>query len=136
MKNVFLAILFVPFLGFTQIDTTINSKKEITSINQKGINQLISKYKETLKEKNGVTGWRLQIKFTSKREDILPYQRKFNELYADIPTHITFDSPYYKLTVGNFRQKNDALKTKHKIDKEFPGSHPIKIIIDPKLFNN
>ncbi len=136
MKNVFLAILFMPFLGFTQIDTTINSKKEITSINQKGINQLISKYKETLKEKNGVTGWRLQIKFTSKREDILPYQRKFNELYPEIPTHITFDSPYYKLTVGNFRQKNDALKTKHKIDKEFPGSHPIKIIIDPKLFNN
>ena len=136
MKNIYLAILFIPFLGFTQVDTTINSKYEITSINQKGINQLISKYKKTLKEKNGVNGWRLQIKFTSKREDILPYQIRFNELYPDIPAQIRFDSPYYKLTVGNFRKKNDALKTKHKIEKEFPGSHPVGIIIDPKLFKD
>ena len=61
---------------------------------------------------------------------------KFTKLYPDIPAQITFDSPYYKLTVGNFRTKNEALKTKHKITKNFPGAHPVQLIIDPDLFKH
>ena len=72
----------------------------------------------------------MQVKFTSKREDILRYQIKFTNLYPQTPSQITFNSPYYKLTVGNFRTKNEALKIKQKIKKEFPGAHPISIIID------
>jgi len=44
-------------------------------------------------------------KITSKREHILPYQLKFTNLYPEIPAQIIFESPYYKLTVGNFRSK-------------------------------
>ena len=94
---------------------------------------MLHKYKKKLRDKGGVDGWRLQIKFTSKREDILPYQVKFTNLYPEIPAQITFDSPYYKLTVGNFKTKNEALKMKHMISKNFPGAHPISIIIDQAL---
>jgi hypothetical protein len=91
------------------------------------------KYKKILKNKGGVDGWKLQIKFTSKREDILPYQIQFTNSFPEIPTQIIFDSPYYKLTVGNFRTRNQALKTKHRISKKFPGAHPISTIIDTEL---
>jgi hypothetical protein len=75
----------------------------------------------------------LQIKFTSKRENITPYQIKFTNFYPEIPVQITFEAPYYKLTAGNFRTKNEALKMKHEISKKFPGAHPISIIIDSDL---
>jgi hypothetical protein len=117
-----------------QNDTLRDVKGKISSINQKGITSLIKKYEENLKNKQGIEGWRLQIKFTSKREDILPYKLKFINLYPDIPAQITFESPYYKLTVGNFRDKNDALRIKQKIRGNFPGAHPISAIIDPSLF--
>ena len=120
----------------SQTDTIYNSKGEILSVNQKGINDLVSKYKANLKNKNGVDGWRLQIKFTSKRKDILTYKIKFANLFPQIPAQITFESPYYKLTVGNFRTKNEALKIKNKIDHEFPGAHPVSIIIDSDLLKN
>ena len=103
---------------------------------QKGINNLVKQYKQNLKNKDGIYGWGLQIKFTSKRKDILPYQVKFANLYPGIPLKITFESPYYKLTAGNFRTKNEALKIKYKIEKNFPGAHPISIIIDPRLLKN
>ena len=136
MKKTLVIFFLIPLLGFPQSDTTFNSEMEIISINQEGINDLMSKYKTILKNKDGVDGWRLQIKFTSKREDILPYQVKFINLYPKIPAQITFDSPYYKLTVGNFRTKNEALKIKHEISKNFPGAHPVSIIIDTDLLKN
>ena len=134
MKLQTIIIFIIPFFGFSQNQNNLNDKKETTFISQTKINDLVDKYKQILKNKNGVDGWRLQIKFTSKREDILPYQLKFTNLYPEIPVEIIFDSPYYKLTAGNFRTKNEALKIKHKIHKNFPGAHPVSTIIAVNLF--
>ena len=134
MKCLITILFLVPLLLFAKSDTTFSSNNQITNINQEGINNLVNKYKLILKNKKGIEGWRLQIKFTSKREDILRYQIKFTNLYPQTPSQITFNSPYYKLTVGNFRTKNEALKIKQKIKNEFPGAHPISIIIDTDLF--
>ena len=133
MKKLIVILFFIPLLCIAKSDTTFNVENQIVSVNQEGVDDLTRKYKLILKNKNGIDGWRLQIKFTSKREDILRHQIKFTNLYPDIPAQITFNSPYYKLTVGNFRTKNEALKIKNKITRNFPGAHPISIIIDPDL---
>jgi len=125
-----------PIFVFSQSDTTFNTKGEIISINQKGVDKLVSKYKQILKNTGGVEGWRIQLIFKDQKEEILPYQIKFTNLYPEIPVQITFDSPNYKLTVGNFRTRNKALKIKHQISKNFPGAYPVPIIIDPDLLEN
>ena len=125
-----------PIFVFSQSDTTFNTKGEIISINQKGVDKLVSKYKQILKKTGGVEGWRIQLIFKGQKEEILPYQIKFTNLYPEIPVQITFDSPNYKLTVGNFRTRNKALKIKHQISKNFPGAYPVPIIIDPDLLEN
>ena len=133
MKKIILLILIFPLLLSAQTDTSLSVNGEITSINQIGINTLLSKYKNILKSIGGVKGWRIQVKFKAKREDILPFHIKFTNIYPEIPAHITFESPYYKLTVGNFRTRNEALRIKHKISKNFPGAHPVPMIIDSDL---
>ena len=125
-----------PIFVFSQSDTTFNTKGEIISINQKGVDKLVSKYKQILKKTGGVEGWRIQLIFKDQKEEILPYQIKFTNLYPEIPVQITFDSPNYKLTVGNFRTRNKALKIKHQISKNFPGAYPVPEIIDPDLLEN
>ncbi len=125
-----------PIFVFSQSDTTFNTKGEIISINQKGVDKLVSKYKQILKKTGGVEGWRIQLIFKDQKEEILPYQIKFTNLYPEIPVQIAFDSPNYKLTVGNFRTRNEALKIKHQISKNFPGAYPVPIIIDPDLLED
>ena len=125
-----------PIFVFSQSDTTFNTKGEIISINQKGVDKLVSKYKQILKKTGGVEGWRIQLIFKDQKEEILPYQIKFTNLYPEIPVQIAFDSPNYKLTVGNFRTRNEALKIKHQINKNFPGAYPVPIIIDPNLLED
>ena len=133
MKKLLIILFLIPFSTLSQTDTTYNDEREITTINQKEINKLVSKYKRILKNTGGIEGWRIQIKFKAKREDILPYQIRFTNFYPNIPAQIIFDSPYYKLTVGNFRTRNEALKVQHEISKRFAGSHPVPCIINPSL---
>ena len=109
---------------------------DFISINQKGIDKLVSKYKQILKKTGGVDGWRIQLIFKGQKEAILPYQIKFTNLYPELPVQIDFISPNYKLTVGNFRTRNEALKIKHQISKNFPGAYPVPIIIEPDLLEN
>ena len=136
MKKILFLTLMFPIFVFSQSDTTFNTKGEIISINQKGVDKLVSKYKQILKKTGGVEGWRIQLIFKDQKEEILPYQIKFTNLYPEIPVQITFDSPNYKLTVGNFRTRNKALKIKHQISKNFPGAYPVPIIIDPDLLED
>ena len=133
MKKLLIISFLIPHLLFSQSDTTFNKKGKITSINQEKINNLLSNYKNQLKTTGGIQGWKVQIKFTAKREEIVAYQRKFNLLYPNIATEITFESPYYKLTSGNFREKNKALKLKNQISKNYPGAHHISSIINLDL---
>ncbi len=136
MKKILFLTLMFPIFVFSQSDTTFNTKGEIISINQKGVDKLVSKYKQILKKTGGVEGWRIQLIFKAQKEEILPYQIKFTNLYPEIPVQIAFDSPNYKLTVGNFRTRNEALKIKHQISKNFPGAYPVPIIIDPDLLED
>ena len=136
MKKILFLTLMFPIFVFSQSDTTFNTKGEIISINQKGVDKLVAKYKQILKKTGGVEGWRIQLIFKDQKEEILPYQIKFTNLYPEIPVQIAFDSPNYKLTVGNFRTRNEALKIKHQISKNFPGAYPVPIIIDPNLLEN
>ena len=81
MKKLFHILLILPFFSFSQSDTTYNSDNKIISINQNGINELVEKYKTILINKGGINGWRIQIKFKEKKEDILAYQIKFTNLF-------------------------------------------------------
>jgi len=136
MKKILFLTLMFPIFVFSQSDTTFNTKGEIISINQKGVDKLVSKYKQIVKKTGGVEGWRIQLIFKDQKEEILPYQIKFTNLYPEIPIQIAFDSPNYKLTVGNFRTRNEALKIKHQISKDFPGAYPVQISIDPDLLED
>ena len=136
MKRLLHVFCLIPLLGCAQNDTIFNTNKEILSVNQIGVHKLIDKYKLSLIKRGGVEGWRVQIKFTSKREDILPYQVKFARLYPEVPAIISFESPYYKLTIGNFRTRNEALKISHLIKRQFPGAYPVAAIIDTSLLKD
>ena len=75
MKKLLIIIFSIPFLALAQHDTSFSVTGEIISINQKGINNLVNKYNSVLTNLGGIEGWRVQLKFTSKREDIISYQK-------------------------------------------------------------
>ena len=130
MKKFILFFSIIPFFVNAQNDTTFSFNSEIISINENGIDALIEKYEHILKAKNGVDGWRVQLKFKAKESEILKLKLKFIRLYPEIPVLLEYEEPYYRIRVGNCRSKLEALKIKHQIRKHFPNAYPVPEIIN------
>jgi len=130
MKKLILFLSFVPFFVNAQSDTTFSPNSEVISINEKGIDALVGKYKQILKAKNGADGWRVQLKFKAKEAEILQLKLKFIRLYPNIPVLLEYEEPYYRIRVGNCRTKLEAIKIKHQISKHFPNAYPVPEIIN------
>lgn len=129
-----LIILFLPLSLLCQ-----NLTKEKKLINKKyeiGIDSLVIKNQSILNKKNGISGWRIQLTFKSTKEEIKKTRIDFINLYPEIPTYLTYDSPYYRICVGNFRTKNEALKLNNFIRKNYIEAYPVQKIIDINLLRN
>ena len=130
MKKVIYLLFFIPIYMNAQSDTLFTKEKAIKSINERGINNLVSKYEKILRSRNGIQGWRLQLKFKAKETEIMQLKLKFMRLYPKIPILLEYQEPYYRIRVGNCRTKLEAIKIKHLINKQFPNTYPVPEIID------
>ena len=124
MKVVVFIIYFFPVLIFSQ---SKNNTLEIN--NEKGIEYLVHKYENILKNTGGINGWRLQLKFKAKESEIIKIKLKFIKLYPNIPVFLEYQEPYYRIRVGNCRTKLEALKIKYLIKKHFTDTYPVPEII-------
>ena len=124
MKVVVFIIYFFPVLIFSQSE---NNTFEIR--NEKGIEYLVHKYENILKNTGGINGWRLQLKFKAKESEIIKIKLKFIKLFPNIPVFLEYQEPYYRIRVGNCRTKLEALKIKYLIKKHFTDTYPVPEII-------
>ena len=124
MKVIVFIIYFFPILIFSQSENT-----KCVIKNEKGINYLVYKYENILRNTGGINGWRLQLKFKAKESEIVKIKLKFIELFPDIPVFLEYQEPYYRIRVGNCRTKLEALKIKDLIKKHFTDTYPVPEII-------
>ncbi len=86
--------------------------------------QLVKKQNEL--SKNKFKGWRVQIYFNSGQKAMREAQNtkaKFLARYGKKHrAYMVYNSPYYKIQVGDFRTKAEALFFKNKIKDSFPNS--------------
>jgi len=124
MKVIVFIIYFFPILIFSQSENT-----KCVIKNEKGINYLVYKYENILRNTGGINGWRLQLKFKAKESEIVKIKLQFIELFPDIPVFLEYQEPYYRIRVGNCRTKLEALKIKDIIKKYFTDTYPVPEII-------
>lgn len=103
------------------------------------IKALVEKHIQINKYQEGLSGWRIQIYFGTgkKARSTAEYLKKeFTEKYVVYPAYLDYERPYFKVRVGDFRTRNEALKLKKEIERTYPNSWVVKDIIQfPKLAN-
>ena len=134
IMKLLIIILFFPFLLLCQNINTDSGL--ITKKYEEGIENLIIKNQKIINKQDGILGWRVQLTFKSKKEEIKKTRINFIKLYPDIPTYLTYDPPYYRICVGNFRTKNEALKLNNFIRKNYIEAYPVQKIIPLSLLRN
>ncbi|WP_159522367.1 SPOR domain-containing protein [Sunxiuqinia indica] len=104
------------------------------------IDSLLKRHIAMNKRMNGTDGYRLEVFFGSglkAREEAMNVKTEFLTKYPDVQAYMIFQSPDFKVRVGDFRTKNEALALKDRIKKTYPNAFIVKDIIQfPKLITD
>lgn len=76
-----------------------------------------------------IKGYRVRIYFDNKqnsRNASMAAYNSFCDRHHDVPAYRTYVNPYFKVTVGDFRTKSEAMQFMAQIKSEFPSAFVIK----------
>lgn len=76
-----------------------------------------------------IGGYRIRIFFDNRqsaREDSEEIMRRFMLRYPDVQAYRSYVNPYFKVTVGDFRSKSEAMQLLRRIREEFPAAFIVK----------
>lgn len=124
-KIILLTILCVSFnLSFSQKGNKPDSITTVIKDNR--INSLNETYKSSFK----LDGYRVQIYSGNKKQPANQARSTFSRVHSKKKAHLDYEQPYYKVRVGDFRTKLEALKFKNKLIKHFPNCFIVSDEID------
>lgn len=79
--------------------------------------------------KRQMNGYRVRIFFDNKqsaRSESEVTLKRFESMYHDVKAYRTYANPYFKVTVGDFRTKSEAMELLSRIKYEFPSAFVVK----------
>lgn len=88
------------------------------------------KYGENV-EQNGeetflkIQGYRTQVfsgnNQRKSKEEAFRKEKEIKELFPDVPTYVTYNAPFWRLRVGDFRSHEEAYQMMRQLMDAFPG---------------
>lgn len=103
----------------------MGSNGRIQFFQNDSLHNLVLKHIARNRRQSGIPGYRIRI-FSDvgrgARKNSEKAKTQFYEKYPDIPVYRTYDSPYFKVYIGNFRTKMDAIKCLKKIHHNYPDA--------------
>ena len=93
---------------------------------------------ENNRTRNKIEGFRVEIFFSSDfdaKEKAIRKKKEFLSVYPDNAVHVKYISPNFRVRVGDFRTKNEALKLYREIKSNYPVAFIVADEIDFPLMN-
>lgn len=122
---------------FTKIQQNEEGAGEVVVFQDMRVNDLIYNHIEQNKRSGGVEGYRIRIYSNlgnNARDESQAIKARFYELFPEIPIYREYDSPYFKVYVGDYRTNIDALVDFKQIKRYFPRAFIVPDKINyPKL---
>jgi ribosomal protein L19E len=91
--------------------------------------KLIDKHLYEESKKKGIAGYRIRVFSDSgsrARKDGENTMAGFMQKYDNIKTYFFFDTPFYRLYVGDFRTLSEALKCLKSIESDYPDAFIVR----------
>jgi hypothetical protein len=119
-------------LGFFLVVAAIMvmGQGQITIVQDPRIELLTNKQIEQNMSLRRVQGYRIQLKSSTDRNEVMQIKLQFLQSYPNVKTYLTYQQPYFKLRVGDFVSNSEANSFMHDINAMFKG-----IFIVPDIVN-
>jgi hypothetical protein len=114
--------------NLTQSDNDEIWGKHLIINSDSRVDTLLQIHREENLRKGGIDGYRVQI-FQGTKDAAYQAKAKFISNHENIKIYVSFQSPDFKVRVGDFRTKSEAIKLKYLIKNEFPAVYIIDDVI-------
>jgi len=65
-------------------------------------------------------GYRLLVVNTNKRDEAINAKTRLYQYFPELKSYLLYQSPYFKLKAGNFKERKDAENYQKKLNAYFP----------------
>jgi hypothetical protein len=106
---------------------------EISVIQDARLEEVLGEYISINQQKNGIPAYWIRIYSGSghdAREKAYQTKAKFLSKYEGIKDKVVYDDPNFKVYIGGYRVKSEALKLLKTIQRDFPSAFIVYDIID------
>ena len=123
-------------------DSSLNKQPDSNTVvihKDQRLDMLVKKQIEINEEtsrnaRRSAKGFRLMVVNTTKRDEAIEAKTKLYTLFPELKPYLIYQSPYYRLKAGNFKERKDAETYQKKLDSFFPkGVFVINDIVEVKL---
>jgi hypothetical protein len=119
-RFILLLVTFFTCAVFSYAADTIIVHKDvrldILSTKQAAVNKLTSKMTSSGQFK----GYRLQVLNSRSRDEAFKIKSELLQLFPEQKSYVLFQSPYFKVRIGNFIERSDALSFRNLLSKKYP----------------
>jgi hypothetical protein len=120
MKFIFLFLIVLFAFNYARSADTIvvykDARLDVLSSKQAAVNKLNAKMTSNGQYK----GYRLQVLNSHGREEAFKAKADLAQLFPDQKVYVLYQSPYFKVRIGNFIEKSDAVLFKDQMAKKYP----------------
>lgn len=132
------------FSGVSTVDSTLVGKSVFDVIGSGvkvsqtyAVGELMNEYVRTNSSRT-ISGYRVRIFFSSTQDargTSESVQKAFQESYRGIAAYRTYQNPFFKVTVGDFRTRSEAVQLLQRIKYDYPSAFVVKETINYPVVN-
>ena len=103
--------------------------KDVLVVQDSRLSDILTSQRDFNARRKTIPGWRIQIYFATGRgakEGAENLRDEFLSKHPDQKAYITYFAPYFKVYVGNFRNKHEAAHYRLQIIDEYPDAWLVK----------
>ncbi len=118
---------------FDKVEYSKGHHGKVRIIQDERLKTIVEGHQWSNSKNKGISGFRIRIFSDSgpdAKKEFEYTKASFSEHFNDIKIHQEFDYPFYKIYVGDFRNRSDALKVLKQIEWKFPDSFIVQTRIN------
>jgi hypothetical protein len=126
MKTFVLTGSFLLFSLYSLAQNQIVVSDKVEIVSDFNLQFLLEKNLEKSEKTDKMPGYRIQITSSNSRDEVSKQRDLVTKDFKNIKTYVIYDQPYYKLRLGDFRNRLEALKYMEEIAPVFPSAFVVK----------
>ncbi len=115
---------------FNKISNQGSSQGSLTIVQDPGIAKLVGIHMDASNRSKLIDGFRIQLYLGSNnnaKNEATQVKTRLLSLFPNERPHVIYEAPFWRVQVGDFRSKDEALSLYKKLKPEFPSCYAVPV---------